>query len=125
MELLKNEGVVVMRKFIVILCFLCFTSHIQAQPQSKNAESQSVLNQLSDEVALINAAITETENQTQMLGLPPTMKHDREKALLELVLKKLSELKQRYEENPYVRIGGFSVNLGTSMSVSIGIEIKK
>ncbi len=47
------------------------------------------------------------------------------KDVYELIIYKMRALKLKYENNPYIRITGFSINIGIPPSVTVAMEFKK
>lgn len=43
----------------------------------------------------------------------------------ESIISRMRALERRYENNPYIRVAGFSINIGVPPSVTISIEFKK
>jgi len=52
---------------------------------------------------------------------PPPAKAD----VFEEIVEQASKMKDKYKNNPYVSVTGFSVNVGVPPSMSINIEFKK
>jgi|GEM_PF-4884389 len=45
--------------------------------------------------------------------------------IYEIVINKMRALKKQYENNPYIRISGFDINIGIVPSVTVSIEFKE
>lgn len=61
------------------------------------------------------------------LGMPETDMPNKNQTqdTYEMIIKKMYSLEKKYENNPYVRISGFDINIGFPPSVTISIEFKK
>ncbi|HEX4045504.1 MAG TPA: hypothetical protein VHZ76_07560 [Gammaproteobacteria bacterium] len=53
-------------------------------------------------------------------GIPKEQTQD----VYEIIINKMRALKMKYENNPYIRIVGFDINIGIPPSVTISIEFK-
>jgi len=106
---------------------------------AQNAELQNSIKDISAELGSINQKIAEAYQIQQGRVQQPSdyrqarstvsssIKSNSKKTqdIYQVIIKKMYDLEKKYENNPYVRISGFDINIGIPPSVTISLEFKK
>ena len=82
---------------------------------------------LDKEVAGQSAAWVNASNVAPVntLATSPSQQKSYADKLYEEILEKVNNFKEKYKNNPYVTVTGFSVNIGVPPSVSVSFEFKE
>lgn len=105
------------------------TQQSEAQPLSNNVQIQRT----NSEIIQINIPIADFQNKVDGLNhnvksnkpLPKNISKNQTQDVYEMIINKMWVLKKKYENNPYIRISGFDINIGIIPSVTVSIEFKK
>lgn len=104
-----------MKKVLLLIFLMLMALPLMAEVNSR----EYTIEQLSAEVTAINQEIAEDTAQINSAFQPALQGH-----MYEKIFKKLHDLKAKYQNNPYIRIAGFAINIGASVSVSIAFAFK-
>lgn len=55
----------------------------------------------------------------------PSAQQNQTQDIYEIIINKMRALKKKYDNNPYIKITGFEINIGITPSVTISMEFQK
>jgi len=97
-------------------------SNVQFQYTDINSLQMNIpIGSLKNASAVLNHKIKTKPKSTS----PKTVSKKQTEDMYEMIINKMYALKKKYDNNPYVRISGFDVNIGIPPSVTVSIEFKK
>lgn len=134
-----------MKNLLIIIFLSCICNTLLAQ----NNSAEKSIKDISSDLASINQQLLEIYQSQQATTQTVTIrsekniptaeynvktsfsKKEREQKMdpfnimFEKIIKEIRDIKIKYEDNPYVSIKGFDINIGIPPSVTVALEFKK
>jgi hypothetical protein len=112
---------------LIALVLIFAPSLASAQRQTARAGQQAALQKLSRELATVQADMGKTTAAMQVEYSKDSVLEIKEHLGAHLMdwLTELANIQGDFRDNPYVRVDGFSVNIGVPPSVTVNLSFKK